>query len=690
MKKLMNRALSIVLAVTMCVGLLSLSAFAAEPKCPKCGDTVVAEKGGYVCYTCNDYATPTFDDETQKPEDNKDGGEDKKDPSKPQYCTGGNHVIDSTGKCKYCDYVEEEVKQPEPGKPDHPAWDLHECTFGGWIYGDNDTHFRTCTNVQGTCPLMSSNCQEWGNCAYEKDSRGIEVCGVCGHEKSPVELTPGGDDSKYCKDGQHVFGNTYQRGEGSHRQTCMNCPYTTDWEGCNWGLEYKDESNVVIAQVCSVCGNTKSVNDVPVCDKNDPAKGHDWKVDRTELATDGKTKLTIVKCANCGAEKVDGKCNAQEDEFLLTINYVYENGKEAYPSVIGTYAKGDTYRVESSKLEGYTADIEVVQGTMPGEDHTVTVTYKANKYKLTINYVYDDNGGVFHTVEGDYAYGEEYSVTSVPAPAGYELAAKGVDEVKSGTMPSHDLELTVSYKPVTYTWTINYVDENGKAMEGMQSFTKTFTVNDRKNLEAVTSPTKEGYTADQPVVNAPTELKDVTVNVVYTLSASYKLVVNHEYVALNGTRTVVTQTIGENYKMGDSYTTSPAARSGYTLSATPANANGVFGAEDVIVTYVYNADDEEPTPPEEENNDPEPTPEPPVDINEPEVPLIEEPEVDIEEPEVPLAKEPEVEIEEPNVPLAEVPETGDKSLLWGCLTFISGVGLALLALMDKKRKSDEA
>ena len=36
--------------------------------------------------------------------------------------------------------------------------------------------------------------------------------------------------------------------------------------------------------------------------------------------------------------------------------------------------------------------------------------------------------------------------------------------------------------------------------------------------------------------------------------------------------------------------------------------------------------------------------------------------------------------------MADVPETGDKSLLWGCLSLISGAGLALLAMMDKKRK----
>lgn len=180
-----------------------------------------------------------------------------------------------------------------------------------------------------------------------------------------------------------------------------------------------------------------------------------------------------------------------------------------------------------------------------------------------------------------------------------------------------------------------------------------------------------------------------TDTVTYKLSADFNLTVIHRYVDLDGTiDDEVTQDLGK-HPIGYEYTTSAVARRGYSLSARPANATGVFEAKDVTVTYVYNAD-RTPAPTPEPEPDPDPTPEPPVDINEPEVPLIEDPDVDIEEPEVPLAKEPEIELEEPDVPLADVPETGDKSLLWGCLTLISGAGLALLALMDKMRKDDEA
>lgn len=72
------------------------------------------------------------------------------------------------------------------------------------------------------------------------------------------------------------------------------------------------------------------------------------------------------------------------------------------------------------------------------------------------------------------------------------------------------------------------------------------------------------------------------------------------------------------------------------------------------------------------------------------MPLVEEPDVDIEEPEVPLVEEPEIEIEieEPDVPLADVPETGDGSGLWFMSAVLSAMGLALL-FFTRKREGQE-
>lgn len=708
MKKMMNRALSIVLALIMCVGMLSLSAFAAEST--KCSDPLSLSPNGEhtwfqgICVWCQEPQNGSADVEkpddvtkpgnVQKPENSKDDSKnDGKDDGKKGPCIGGCWYVD--GKCPYCGSIQEGT-DPEPSKPggSFSPYEYHkesECTPGPWQYDENTKeHYRTCNKNDSRCPREKDMYEmNRGACTYgEMDQQGYQTCTVCGHQKSSVTVGPGGDG--YCKD--HEFGNTYQRGEGSHRLNCMNCSYATDWEMCDWEIEYKGGSNVAIAYVCSVCGNSKSINNVPVCDPKNPAKGHDWRVNRTELAADGKTMLTIVRCENCGAEMVDGKCDSPEGFYTLTIQYVYADGGEASKTVTGAYAKGAHYDVNSPEIDGYTADQSVVSGDMPAADLTVTVTYTADAYTLTIKYVYEDNNGLIYTYTDDVAVGEKYDVKSVEAPRGYELADSNQSSV-TGTMPAKDLELTVSYKAISYTWTILYVDEQGEPMEGMETFVKTFTVNDIKSLESVTSPTKEGYTTSDAVVAAPTDIGDVTVKVVYTLSADFSLTVIHRYVALDGTVSETTEDLGK-YKIGGSYATNPQNREGYTLSATPDNANGVFEAKDVTVIYVYNANEPVEQPNDNGGNTPDPIPpeptptppEPPVEINEPEVPLTEEPGTEIEEPSVPKAEEPVTEIEDPGVPMADVPETGDKSLLWGCLSLISGAGLALLAMMDKKRK----
>ncbi len=64
--------------------------------------------------------------------------------------------------------------------------------------------------------------------------------------------------------------------------------------------------------------------------------------------------------------------------YLLTINYVYEDGAEAFESYCNAdgFYYGDPYGIVSPSLEGYRCDTEKVEGMMPAEAVTVRVTYK--------------------------------------------------------------------------------------------------------------------------------------------------------------------------------------------------------------------------------------------------------------------------------------------------------------------------
>lgn len=64
-------------------------------------------------------------------------------------------------------------------------------------------------------------------------------------------------------------------------------------------------------------------------------------------------------------------------EATLTVKYVFTDGSTASPDYTAKFGHGESYNVDSPKLEGYTADKASVSGTI-SSDLTVTVTYKEN------------------------------------------------------------------------------------------------------------------------------------------------------------------------------------------------------------------------------------------------------------------------------------------------------------------------
>ena len=89
------------------------------------------------------------------------------------------------------------------------------------------------------------------------------------------------------------------------------------------------------------------------------------------------------------------------------------------------------------------------------------------------------------------------------------------------------------------------------------------------------------------------------------------------------------------------------------------------------------------------DDDPKP-PAPPVDIPEEPTPLAPLPSEDVtpEQP-APDADAPLTDLPDEEVPKADVPKTGDASLLWLALSGLSGAGLAVLTLSDRRKKNKD-
>lgn len=124
----------------------------------------------------------------------------------------------------------------------------------------------------------------------------------------------------------------------------------------------------------------------------------------------------------------------------LTINYILENDRLAFPSRVYQHAAGDVYSYPSPGLAGYTPSIRIVEGTMLDSDRVVNVVYRANSQNLTVQYVYEDGKQAFRSVNGSYTTGQWYSIKS-PRKSGYYPDIS----VVQGNMPTHGITVIVTY-----------------------------------------------------------------------------------------------------------------------------------------------------------------------------------------------------------------------------------------------------
>ena len=69
----------------------------------------------------------------------------------------------------------------------------------------------------------------------------------------------------------------------------------------------------------------------------------------------------------------------------LIVNYVYEDGTTAATAYNKRVAEGAKYNIVSPYIEGFTADIKVISGTMPGNSLEFTVTYVPDMYDVPMN-----------------------------------------------------------------------------------------------------------------------------------------------------------------------------------------------------------------------------------------------------------------------------------------------------------------
>lgn len=287
---------------------------------------------------------------------------------------------------------------------------------------------------------------------------------------------------------------------------------------------------------------------------------------------DEQTKTVTIPTAN----NYSVKFIYTKNPYKLTINYLYNDNSIAAEQYSAILKFSDNYSVTSPSIKGYTANQAVVNGTIGAQDVTINVVYNVNSYKITINYLKDDGSviapqKVFNSVE----FGTQFSENS-PIITGY-VPNKPVVEFLFDD--AADKVVEVIYSLQYFNLTIKYLDVRDDSIvfeqyiESIQ-YTKSYNV---------TSPTVEGYTCRTILVSGTMPADNHVVTVYYD-PISYSLTINF----VNDKNHVIVPQITDVVEYKESYSYETPVVDGFIIpSEYNPNVSGSMPASNTVITVKY-------------------------------------------------------------------------------------------------------
>nr|WP_256527575.1 MucBP domain-containing protein [Levilactobacillus brevis] len=292
----------------------------------------------------------------------------------------------------------------------------------------------------------------------------------------------------------------------------------------------------------------------------------------------------------------------------VNVNFKTTSGLSLAPQVTLSGNLGDDFDLNQSATvmnavqkimaQGYayqgTADDMAVTGVYAEDPTNITLLFGVKKLAATFNFI-DDQGhtlAVPQTMTGDY--GQAWQ-TQVPSLKGYtfkQATQDGqpltlTDGQLAGTLTA-DTTINLIYTADTKTATVHYVYADGSEAAPSQTVSGKY----GDTIVFPTSPAIEGYTASKlPTSVFGDNVAANTFTITYTKDAvtpptpTQQVTVTVHYQDSDGK--AVASDFVFTKQVGDRYTTSPADVKNYRLQAIPANASGVVGDQNIVVTYVY-------------------------------------------------------------------------------------------------------
>ncbi|EAK8409801.1 cell surface protein [Listeria monocytogenes] len=276
------------------------------------------------------------------------------------------------------------------------------------------------------------------------------------------------------------------------------------------------------------------------------------------------------------------------DGAPVTVKYVDGDGNELATSDTLNGKIASPYQSTAKSITGWTIKTTPTNanGAFTNTNQTVTYVYeKADGAPVTVKYI-DEDGNELATP--DTLNGK------IDAP--YQATAKSLSGWTVKTTPANaNGVFTDTNQTVTYMYekadgapvTIKYLDSDGNELATSD------TLNGKIDAPyQATAKSLSGWLVKTTPANANGVFTDTNQTVTYVYEKADGAPVTVKYVDADGNELATPDTL--NGKLATSYAATAKNLSGWKLTATPANANGVFTTDAQTVTFVYAKQEDDP------------------------------------------------------------------------------------------------
>lgn len=279
---------------------------------------------------------------------------------------------------------------------------------------------------------------------------------------------------------------------------------------------------------------------------------------------------------------------SEKTDSSVNVFYKDENGNELATSETISGKSGENYQTTEKTITNY--KLKEIEGQASGQfgDSDTTVTYvyeKADGAPVTVKYI-DGDGNELAT--SDTLNGK------IDAP--YQSTAKSLSGWTVKTTPANaNGVFTDTNQTVTYVYekadgapvTVKYLDSDGNELATPD------TLNGKIDAPyQATAKSLSGWVVKTTPANANGTFTDTNQTVTYVYEKADGAPVTVKYVDADGNELATPDTL--NGKLDTSYAATAKNLSGWKLTATPTNANGVFTTDAQTVTFVYAKQEDDP------------------------------------------------------------------------------------------------